>query len=622
MPAKYTKEEYEKRVNEKNPHLELLTEYTNTKEPITIRCKNCKMTWRVLAGNLLKELRCDYCVGKKPIVGKTDLLTKRPDIAAEWDYERNGQLRPEQCTEFSGKYVYWRCRFGHEWSAYINNRTRETSGCPVCGGKKVLKGFNDLASRASELLSQWDWNRNTQKPDAVYYQSHEDAWWVCPVGHSWKTKIYLRTQRGCGCPECDKSGTSFPEQAIYYYLKQAFPTCVNGHMEFGVELDIYVPELRTAIEYDGLRYHKTKSKLESDNKKDELCWEKNIRLIRVRDKGLPITKSAVTIWRDEPDKVVTLNKSIICVLSICGLSECNVDVVRDNLKIWNSYYTYLKENSLQAIAPNIANEWHPTENGKLTPSMVTKGFHGKIKWICKNNPEHIYTATISNRLMGRSCPYCGSRKILKGFNDLASKNPEVVESWSPNNMVQPSDVFPNSHTKYLWICPQGHEYPASPANRLKGKGCPYCANQKVLRGYNDLMTRYPEIAKEWDYSKNALGPEEVLYGTANKYYWICPKGHSYDMSVNKRVRGQGCRYCSHNSVLSGVNDLAHVRKDLMQQWDFDKNEEIDPNNTALKSNKKVYWKCKYCGETWLASISHRTEKPYAQCKYCKKIIYN
>ena len=68
--------------------------------------------------------------------------------------------------------------------------------------------------------------------------------------------------------------------------------------------------------------------------------------------------------------------------------------------------------------------------------------------------------------------------------------------------------------------------------------------------------------------------------------------------------------------------MAHVRQDLMQQWDFDKNEEIDPNNTALKSNKKVYWKCKCCGETWLASISHRTEKPYAQCKYCKKIIYN
>lgn len=622
MPAKLSKEEYRNRVHELNPHIELLTDYTSSHEPIIVKCKNCKMSWSVLACSMLKKSRCEYCSGKKPIIGKTDLLTKRPDIASEWDYENNGELRPEHCTVNSHEYVNWRCRLGHKWPAYVYNRTREDSGCPVCQGKRVEKGFNDLASQRSDLMQQWDWNRNTLNPEEVYYQSHDYAWWICPMGHSWSTRIHLRSQMGYGCPKCDKSGTSFAEQAFYYYLKQYFPSCINGYTELGVELDIYIPEYRTAIEYDGKRYHSGERKIKSDNEKDQFCQANNIRLIRVREKGLPQSESAITVWREEPDKLPTLNQCISSVFNVLGISDYCIDIVKDSIKIWNSYYAYLKQNNLQAIAPDIAKEWHPTKNGSLTPSMVTKGFHGKVYWICKNHPEHVYPATISNRLMGRNCPYCGNRKIWRGFNDLETKNPELAKSWSPNNPVLPSDVFPNSHTNYLWICSAGHEYPASPANRMKGKGCPYCSNQKVLPGYNDLKTKYPEIAKEWDYSKNKKGPDEVVCGTAKKFFWICPNGHSYDMAVNKRVHGQGCRYCSNNSVLSGVNDLAHLRKDLMEQWDFEKNTDIDPKMTALKSNKLVYWKCKCCGKGWPARIYHRTVNPYARCKYCNNIIYN
>ena len=622
MPAKITKEDFEKRVKEMNPHLVLLTEYINTHELITVRCKKCNMTWTLNAGSLLKQSRCDYCYGKKPIPGKTDLLTKRPEIAAEWNYYRNGQLRPEQCTEFSRKYVYWRCRLGHEWATYISNRTRQNSGCPICRGKMVLKGFNDLSSRCPDILTQWDWDKNVKKPDEFYYQSHSDAWWKCQLGHSWHTKIYLRTQMGQGCPECDKSGTSFPEQAIYYYLKKSFTSCVNNYTELGIELDIYIPELKTAIEYDGLRYHQGTNRYKSDNNKDSVCKEHNIRLIRVRENGLPQTKSALTIWREEPNKLSSLNDSIHNIFRILGTPNIDVDVIKDCSKIWNTYYTFLKENNIQTTFPELAKEWHPTENGSLTPEMVTKGFHGKIYWICKNYPEHIYSSTISNRLMGRACPYCGSRKVLRGFNDLASINRDVAKSWSPNNSILPSEVFPNSHKNYLWVCPKGHEYYASPANRVKGKGCPYCSNQKVLRGFNDLLTRYPEIAKEWDYSKNMVGPEEVGCATEKKYFWICSKGHSYDMSVKNRVQGKGCRYCSHNAVISGENDLAHIRKDLMQQWNFEKNTLVDPAQTALKSNKKVSWKCNHCGYIWDAYIYHRTEHPYAQCPKCKYIIYN
>ena len=51
----------------------------------------------------------------------------------------------------------------------------------------------------------------------------------------------------------------------------------------------------------------------------------------------------------------------------------------------------------------------------------------------------------------------------------------------------------------------------------RGNGCPYCANRKVLVGFNDLATVQPLVAKEWHESLNgALTPEMVTAGSHKK----------------------------------------------------------------------------------------------------------
>ena len=35
-------------------------------------------------------------------------------------------------------------------------------------------------------------------------------------------------------------------------------------------------------------------------------------------------------------------------------------------------------------------------------------------------------------------------------------------------------------------------------------GCPFCSNQRVLVGYNDLQTRYPELAKQWEITQRKV----------------------------------------------------------------------------------------------------------------------
>ncbi len=62
------------------------------------------------------------------------------------------------------------------------------------------------------------------------------------------------------------------------------------------------------------------------------------------------------------------------------------------------------------------------------------------------------------------------------------------------------------------------------------------------------MDKYPEIAKEWDYSKNdGMSPDRISYGANYKASWICPKGHRYDAWINDRTgrRKTGCPECSY-----------------------------------------------------------------------------
>ena len=73
---------------------------------------------------------CPVCANKKVLIGYNDLLTTNPDIAAEWNYEKNGDLLPTMVTAGSSKRVWWKCKRGHEWLVPIHNRLY--NNCPTC----------------------------------------------------------------------------------------------------------------------------------------------------------------------------------------------------------------------------------------------------------------------------------------------------------------------------------------------------------------------------------------------------------------------------------------------------------------------------------------------------------
>ena len=144
---------------------------------------------------------CPVCAGRLVQPGENDLASQFPRLVNEWDIEKNGALTPEKVTAKTSRKVWWRCSLGHRWQAAVASRTVSGAGCPVCAGKQILPGFNDLASQYPELAKEWDTERNgSLTPDSVSAYSNRKAWWRCEKNHSYQAVIATRTMRGSGCP--------------------------------------------------------------------------------------------------------------------------------------------------------------------------------------------------------------------------------------------------------------------------------------------------------------------------------------------------------------------------------------------------------------------------------------
>ena len=133
---------------------------------------------------------------------KTTLfVSDYPMLKAEWDYEQNQPLIPEQVPHKSNQKVNWICPRGHRWSTKISNRANG-SGCPFCAGRLPIPGETDLATVFPDIAEQWDYENNAGKtPQDVCAHTTQYANWICPRGHRWSAMINDRS-KGSGCPFC------------------------------------------------------------------------------------------------------------------------------------------------------------------------------------------------------------------------------------------------------------------------------------------------------------------------------------------------------------------------------------------------------------------------------------
>jgi hypothetical protein len=191
-------------------------------------------------------------------------------------------------------------------------------------------------------------------------------------------------------------------------------------------------------------------------------------------------------------------------------------------------------NLLKDKYPELLKEWDYEKN-LIGLETITYGSNKKAWWICKIG--HSYYSIISSRtLLSTNCPFCSGNKA--GYeNSLLKTHPDISKQWDyKKNKLNPEDVTFGSEKKAWWICSKKHSFYQQINKRTRRTlSCPYCSGQKVGYG-NDLKSKYPKIAKEWDYKKNKLNPEDVTPFSTQYVWWICSKKHSYYSKIVLKKR--------------------------------------------------------------------------------------
>jgi hypothetical protein len=183
---------------------------------------SCGHEWQASLVNRSKGKGCPVCSNKTILVGFNDLVTTHPDIVKEWHPTKNDSLAPEQFTKGSKKKIVWLGNCSHIWEASIADRTKGR-GCPVCAGKQVVEGYNDLDG---DLMLDWHPTLNLPlQVSAVSKMSGRKVWWKCSKSHEWEAMVANRV-KGANCPFCSgiraKSGfnditTTHPDLASQWH---------------------------------------------------------------------------------------------------------------------------------------------------------------------------------------------------------------------------------------------------------------------------------------------------------------------------------------------------------------------------------------------------------------------
>lgn len=166
-------------------------------------CEKGHVWQAIVKSRTINGTGCPICTNRVLLPGVNDLATAHPELARQWHPSRNGSLTPDKVFVGSHRKIWWICGKGHGWLASVASRTNGGAGCPVCAGKVVIPGENDLASQFPEIAAQWHPTRNgVLSPEGVTPYSNKKVWWRCELGHEWQVAVAARTMRSSGCPYC------------------------------------------------------------------------------------------------------------------------------------------------------------------------------------------------------------------------------------------------------------------------------------------------------------------------------------------------------------------------------------------------------------------------------------
>ena len=231
-----------------NAHLSRITVLPQSDRKVWWRSGTCKTgqshRWQVAIKHRTDGTKCPFDSGMA-VCPCTNLAHNHPEVAAEWDWEANGERTPETVAAKSCIKAAWRCALcGHRWISVVASRTLRGTGCPQCGREagRFKARQPSIRDGAPHLLAKWDWKANKTHawhPDRVTLGSAKQVHWVardeCKLGlvHGWQAAPQIRASKfKCDSPfpvgkavcACNSLAVQCPEAADLWDHQ------ANGHL--------------------------------------------------------------------------------------------------------------------------------------------------------------------------------------------------------------------------------------------------------------------------------------------------------------------------------------------------------------------------------------------------------
>jgi hypothetical protein len=346
-------------------------------------------------------------------------ISRFPSLVREWHPTKNGAITPADVTAGSQCPIVWRCFQDptHEWEAQVDSRAKG-HGCPFCSGRRAT-AEECLAADAPTVAREWHPTKNgSLTPRDVRRASNKIVWWKCSRGtdHEWTATVVARAVHGVQCP-----------------------ACAGRQLSVSNALSRVAPAIAA-------QWHPWKNDGATPDTEIATAWQK-------RWWSCPVGLDHV--WQEFTYTRVTRERGC----PFCANARVSVT------------------NSLAVRAPRVAEQWHPTRNGDMTPRDVVPGSSKHVWWKCPEGPDHEWRTNVANRAVtGSGCPFCDGKRVSV-TNALATRAPGVAAQWHPtkNGKLATAAVHVGSSKSAWWTCEIGHVWRARIAHRTGlGSGCPTC----------------------------------------------------------------------------------------------------------------------------------------------------
>lgn len=440
--------------------------------------------YKASVDNRSRDRGCPYC-GNKKVCNDNCLATVKPALAKEWHPIKNGKLTPADVTPGTSKKVWWQCKKGHEWESVVASRLRGV-GCPHCSPQTSvieLRIYAELKyifpdTRLRERINKVECD--IYIPSLKVGVEYDGEYWHRNKQEKDRSKNIDLENRGIKLIRVRELGLDkiAENDVVYDYTKKKEKQLVDSLLK-------EIESLSVLSSFDQTRVHWYLKEVGLANNKEFINLldmlpspipgssfaDHNLKLAK---EWHPSKNGALTPWDVTPRS----NKKVWWQ---CVKGHEWESMVQNRFKGHGCPYCAgqraTRETSLAAKNPQLANKWHPTKNGELTPEDVMPGSNTKVWWQCKKG--HEYISSVYNKSKGNGCPYCSRRRACED-NCLATVNPKLAQEWHPlkNGKLTPKDVTPKSHKQVWWQCIKGHEWEARVADRSNGNGCPFCSGRR------------------------------------------------------------------------------------------------------------------------------------------------